>query len=298
MGVLVAFTYRPDVLHIHGIGPAFFSPLAKILGMNVVITSHSQNYKHLKWGLVSKLILRLAEFLGVIFADELIVVSKTIAEEIKKKYRRNVAIIPNGVMSVQIPEDDNFIKKHGLSKGKYILSVGRFVPEKGFHDLIEAFKYIEGWKLVIAGDADHPDKYSLSLKKKAAKNNNIILTGFLTGEALHQLYANAGLFVLPSYYEGMPIALLEAMGYGLSCIASDILPNRDIGLIKENRFFKTGDVQSLANKIREFMNRPLADQEKKEQIKMIQERYNWNTIIKKTLEVYMQVRRRNSYSHA
>ncbi|MCX5687424.1 MAG: glycosyltransferase family 4 protein [Candidatus Omnitrophica bacterium] len=290
IGVFAALKYKPDILHIQGIGPAFFSPLAKILRMKVVVTSHGQNYKHLKWGFVPRIVLRLAEFFGVIFADGLIAISKTIAGEIKIKFGKDAVVIPNGVVSAYIPEDDCFIGKYSLIRGKYILSVGRFVPEKGLHDLMEAFKSVSGWKLAIVGDADHPDRYSLSLKNKAAKNNNIILTGFLTGQALGQLYKNAGLFVLASYYEGMPIALLEAMSYGLSCIASDIPPNRDIGL-SGDRFFKAGDILSLANKIREFMSKPLTDQEKKIQIQMVEERYSWDSAADRTLELYKQVKK-------
>jgi len=116
--------------------------------------------------------------------------------------------------------------------------VGRLVPEKGFHDLIDAFNKlqafnfqkkiqntkhsIEGLKLVIVGDADHPDNYSMNVKKMADENSNVILTGILTGEKLQELYSHAGLFVLASYYEGLPIVLLEAMSYGLPCIVSDI----------------------------------------------------------------------------
>jgi glycosyltransferase involved in cell wall biosynthesis len=98
------------------------------------------------------------------------------------------------------------------------------------------------------GKADHEDRYSRSLKKKADNTKNIILTGYLTGKPLQELYSHDGLFVLPSYYEGLPIVLLEAMSYGLSCIASDIPANKNVGL-DNDRFFKAGDVNAIAAKI-------------------------------------------------
>jgi len=92
---------------------------------------------------------------------------------------------------------------------------------------------------VIVGRADHEDSYSLRLKAVARSNANVILTGFLTGKPLQELYTHAGIFVLPSYHEGLPIVLLEAMSYGLSCIASGIRANRNIPL-GEDRFLSLG----------------------------------------------------------
>ena len=91
--------------------------------------------------------------------------------------------------------------------------------------------------------------------------------------------------MLPSYYEGLPIVLLEAMSYGLSCIASDIPSNRNIEL-SEDRFFNAGDFKALTTKIKEFVNKPLTEEEKRRQINMIAERYDWEKIAEKTLDVY------------
>ncbi|OGS71108.1 MAG: glycosyltransferase [Flavobacteria bacterium RIFCSPLOWO2_12_FULL_35_11] len=306
MGVFVARRLSPDILHIHAIGPSLFIPLARLLGLKVVMTNHGPDYQRKKWGKLAKVILKLGESLGSKWADGIICISESIADSIRKKYNRVVTVIPNGVTIPIILQSEDTLKKYRLEKGKYILAVGRFVQEKGFHDLIEAFKQIQNsdfqskiqnpkskisidhWKLVIVGRADHEDKYSLGLKEKTRENNNIVLTGFLTGQPLQELYSHAGLFVLPSYYEGLPIVLLEAMGSGLSCIASDIPANRNVELSDE-RFFKAGDVKALALKIKEFVNKPLSEEDRKKQIRMISERYDWEKIAEKTLEVYGKV---------
>ena len=328
-GILAALRYAPDILHIHGIGPSLFTPLARILGIKGVITSDGSNYKHLKWGKFAKLILRFGELLGIFYANEVITISKNIADEIKEKYKRDVTVIPNGVTVQKILQTEDALKKYHLEKGKYLLTVGRFVPEKGFHDLIDAFNLFQlenrdsqsklqtpnaqlptlnsqlktdnkqqttdnrqlatdKWKLVIVGRADHEDRYSMDLKEKAGKNNNIVLTGFLTGTPLQELYSHAGLFVLPSYYEGLPIVLLEAMSYGLSCIASDIPANRNVEL-SENRFFRPGDIKELNAKIHEFIDSLLNEEERRKQIDMIAERYDWEKIAEKTMDVYDKV---------
>ena len=124
-----------------------------------------------------------------------------------------------------------------------------------------------------------------NLKSKDEATPEIILTGRLTGEPLRELYSNAGLFVLPSYYEGLPIVLLEALSYGLSCIASDIPANREVEL-SDDRYFPPGDCEALAKKLSDFIHRPFTESERTAQIEKIRAQYNWHTIAAKTLEVY------------
>ena len=237
------------------------------------------------------MILKTGEFCGVVFADRIIAISNPIAVSIRNKFKKSALVIPNGVVLPDVLDTQEILKKYSIEKGKYILAVGRFVPEKGFHDLIEAFERLQvishksQVKLVIAGAADHEDIYSKGLKEKASGNKNIVLTGFLTGDSLRELYANAGIFILPSYYEGLPIVLLEAMSYGLSCLASDIPANREVSLAEE-RFFKPGDIETIAEKLEEFINKPLSRQDREKQVLEIAEKYNWDKIADETLKVY------------
>ncbi len=288
--VLRARKLKPDILHIHAIGPSVFTPLARVFGMKVVVTTQGPDYERIKWNPAAKLFLKFCERIGIGFSNEVIAVSESIAEEIKLRYNRDVAVIPNGVEVSAVADSDDTLKKLGVKRNRYILAVGRLVPEKGFDYLIDAFSELQSdvWKLVIVGSADHEDKYSLNLREKAEKNNKIILTGFLTGLPLHELYTHAGLFVLPSCYEGLPIVLLEAMSYGLSCIASDIPANKNIEINKD-RYFEAGDVKSLASKIKEFIKKPLDEYNRGRQIDMIDEKYNWNRIVNDTLKVYERI---------
>ena len=290
MSVLKARMLNPDIVHIHAVGPSLFAPLARILGMKVVVTSHGPDYMRKKWNLPAKIFLRFCERMGMVFANEVITIAKNIADNIKNKYGRDSAIIPNGVNIPSLAETETSLKNFGIKKGKYALSVGRFVPEKGFDDLIDAFNRggFTGWKLVIIGDADHEDKYSRGLKAKTGNNPDIVLTGFLKGEPLHEFYSHAGLFVLASYYEGLPIVLLEAMSYGLSCIASDIPANRNVNL-EENRFFKTGDIKAISKKIEEYIHEPWNEAERQKQINMIINKYNWRKIAEETFKVYRKI---------
>jgi len=288
--VLKARKLRPDILHIHGIGPSLFAIIARMTGMKVVVTHHGPDYMRKKWPLPAKIVLKFCERMGMRYANEVIAIAKNIADDIKTKYGKDANIIPNGVNIPQKADTEEYIKKCRLNRHKYIRAVGRFVPEKGFDDLIDAFCEgdFKGWKLVIVGDADHEDSYSRQLKSKASGNSNIQLTGFITGRPLHELYSYAGLFVLPSYYEGLPIVLLEAMSYGLSCIASDIPANRNVPL-DEKRFFRTGNIEEILGKIRKYIHEPLTKDEKDSQIEMIKKQYNWRRIATNTLNVYNRI---------
>ena len=288
LAVIKARTLGCDLLHIHAVGPALLVPFARLLGMKVVMTNHGPDYDRQKWGRLARFMLRLGESLGSRFSNKIISISRPIADNIKEKYKKEAAIIPNGVVVPEIMKSEDTLKKYGIEKGRYVLTVGRLVPEKGFHDLIEAFKNSRknSWKLIIAGDADHEDKYSKELRKTSEGLDNVILTGRLTGKPLQELYSHAGLFVLPSYHEGLPIVLLEALSYGLSCIASGIPANKSVGILTKDRFFKAGDIKALSEKIEEFTQKPLSREEKQTQISAVAQRYDWKRIAAETLEVY------------
>jgi len=285
--VLLARRMSPDLLHIHAIGPSLFAPLARLLGMKVVVTTHGPDYERAKWKGSAKAFLKFCERMGMTGAHEVIAIADNIADDVRKKYGRTATVIPNGVEIPTPLQTTGALQQFGLEKGKYLLAVGRFVPEKGFHDLLDAFSKagLDGWKLAIVGRADHEDAYSLRMKEQAAQNPNVVLTGFLKGTPLQELYSHAGIFVLPSYYEGLPIVLLEALSYGLPCIASDIPANRNVRLNPDN-FFRTGDIDDLAARISLFATRPMTKEERMAQIDMVGREYNWDMIAGETLKVY------------
>lgn len=287
-GVLYAVFKRPDILHIHAVGPSLFVPLARLFGIKVVITHHGPDYDRQKWGGFAKRLLQLGEKFGSKYASEVIVISKTIQNLVKEKYSVDATLIPNGVVAP--PRVDTFtaLKKYGLSQGKYILIVSRLVPEKRHLDLITAFETtgIEGWKLVIVGSSDYPDEYSNAVMQKGKqKNNHIVTTGFLSGEPLQELFAHAGLFVLPSSHEGLPIAMLEALSYGLPVIASDIPANLEVELTS-GEFFELGNVEQLKKLLIQYTSTPIDDNLRNVIKSHVLAKYDWSDIAVKTSEVY------------
>lgn len=288
LSLLKAYKHKPDIVHIHAIGPALLTPLARLLGYKVVVTNHGPDYDRRKWGKTAKYFLRLGEKLGGTYADEVIAISSVIAGIIKKRCRREPNLIYNGVPISVKSHSHDFLGKIGVSEKHYILAVARFVPEKGLHDLIEAFLSLDtSYKLVIAGDADHETEYSRNLRCMAAGDSRIILTGYITGEPLNQVYSHAGLFVLPSYHEGLPIVLLEAMSYGLPVLVSDIPANKEVELPDE-RYFKCGDVGDLKEKLSILLERSLSPSDRENIRKQVEEKYNWDKIADQTIAVYQK----------
>ncbi len=277
---------KADILHIHAIGPALLVPYAKILGMKVVFTHHGPDYDRDKWGFAAKTMLKLGERMGCMFADEVIVISDVIRNLIKRKYNRtsHVHLIYNGVSQPEICDYPEYFNELGIEKGKYILGMCRFVPEKNLHHLVEAFtkvksrNEVEDIKLVLAGDTDFEDDYSRSLREMARKNG-VVLTGFIKGKKLHSLLTNCLCYCLPSSHEGLPIALLEAMSYGVKVIVSDIPANKEVGL-PESDYFPVGNVDALTEKLKTVVNQPL------QHIDYDMKKYDWEKIADQVRDVY------------
>lgn len=178
-------------------------------------------------------------------------------------------------------------EKYGLEKEDYILYLGRLVPEKGVHYLIEAFKSIQtDKKLVIAGGASDTDEYMERLKKLAAGDKRIIFTGFVQGRILEELYSNAYVYVLPSDLEGMPLSLLEAMSYGNCCLVSDIAECTEV-VEDKAVVFKKSNVADLKEKLQMlFDDEKLVRKYKSEAGRFIFGKYNWDDVVDRTLELY------------
>lgn len=286
---------RFDILHIHAIGPSFLSPLARFLGLKVVVTNHGPDYDRQKWGYIAKVLLHLGEYLGTRFASVVIAVSQYTKKLIKEKYNRDVIYIPNGVNIPKKTPAGRVLSHYDLKAGKYILAVGRYVPEKGFHDLLDAFKMIDvDWKLVIAGGADHEDDYSKSLEKQGEDDPRVVMTGFITGMDLSEIYSNAGFLVLPSYHEGLPITILEAMSYGLPVLASNIPANMEL-ITDENCTFPPGDINTMKRKLLEFIEIPRQKDVIAISKKRIENEFNWDRIAKETFKLYVTVTSRATF---
>lgn len=272
-----------DVVHIHAEGPAFMAWLPKLFRKRVVVTVHGLDWARAKWGKFASWYIKTGEKNAVRFGDEIIVLSKGVKDYFKNEYGRETVFIPNGVNKPEVKETEE-IKKWGLEKDNYILFLGRLVPEKGIHYLVEAYKNVNtDKKLVIAGGSSDTEDYMNQLK---AMDANVIFTGFQQGRVLEELYSNAYIYCLPSDLEGMPLSLLEAMSYGNCCVVSDIDECAEVVEDKAVTFQK-GNIQDLTEKLQMLCDNPeKVKKYKKEASDFICEKYNWDDVVRNTLKLY------------
>lgn len=285
LAIIKAKTLKADVVHIHAVGPALFTPIARLLGLKVVFTHHGADYERDKWGSVAKSVLKYGERMGVKFAHKVIVISSVIKNQLEQEYNRtDLNLIYNGVNKPDISTQTDYIESLGLKPKSYVLALGRFVPEKGFDFLIEVFAQLANAnvKLVLAGDADHADDYSMALKALANKHQ-VVMPGFVRAEKLNELMSHARLFLLPSYHEGLPISLLEAMSYGLDVLVSDIPANKAVGL-DSTCYFENKNQESLSAQLKYKLDSPI------EGVSYSLNQFDWDLIAQDVFNLYNQIK--------
>lgn len=274
-----------DVIHYHAEGSCAMLWIPHLFGIRTVATIHGLDWQRSKWGGFATRYLRFGEKIAAKYADEIIVLSSGVQKYFKDTYNRETNFIPNGVNKPKVRKPEIIKEKYGLENENYILFLARIVPEKGIHYLIEAYKQINtDKKLVIAGGASHTNDYLEKIKKMVEGNNNIVMTGFVQGQELEELYSNCYLYCLPSDIEGMPISLLEAMSYGSRCLISNIEENTQVAE-EFAQTFKKGNVKDLKKQLNNLLNEK--NKLKKEIIsEYILKKYNWDYVTSKIVRLY------------
>ncbi|WP_234791180.1 glycosyltransferase family 4 protein [Agrobacterium rubi] len=290
--ILALFKARllnPDIVHIHAVGPSLVAPLARLLGLRVVFTHHGYDYDREKWNSVEKRVLQLGEWAGMRFSHARIAIAKHIADRMQQDFQSPVHFIPNGVKVDTKNLENSVLDEFGLKKGQYVLLVARLVAEKRQFDLIDAFARtkLKGTKLVLVGGGDLDSDYVTELHARAQGNPDVVLTGVQSGKKLASLFANAGLFVLPSSHEGMPIALLEAMAHGLPVLASDIEANLALAL-EDSSYFPLGNIPALSAALQSKMANTSTARVRQNGSKVMA-KYDWRAIGMRTAEIYRSI---------
>jgi len=294
--IIRASREKVDVFHFHGVGPALLSWLPKLLrpSAKVVVTFHCIDRHHQKWNFFARTMLYLGERLACTIPDATISVSRTLETYCRLSYGVSTKYIPNGTQILLEDSDPNLIKPFDLEPGAYLMMCARLVRHKGAHTLIQAWRKLKNdhpevigdMKLAIVGGSAFTDSYVSELQRLAKNEPSIVLTGNQSGETLHSLFSHSYATVHPSESEGLPIAVLEAMGYGKCVLSSDIPENLE--LTKDHGVtFKTGSVKDLAEKMKMLLENPdLVRTVGTEARTHIAKHYDWKDIAETTDYLY------------
>ena len=289
-----AIRSHADIVHIHAEGPAAVAGVIKLLGkskdgtpMRVIVTVHGLDWARSKWGGFASKYIKFGEKQAVKNADEIIVLSRSVQEYFQREYGRKTHYIPNGVNVPTIVPANEIKQLWGLEKDSYVLFLGRIVPEKGLRYLVEAWRGVKtDKKLVIAGGSSDTQSFFLELQQMTEGDDNIVFTGFQQGSILEELYSNCYIYCLPSDLEGMPLTLLEAMSYDNCCLVSDIPECTEV-VGDHAATFKKSNKEDLRRVLQQLIDTPdLVMEYKTSASAYITSKYNWDDIVKKTLDLY------------
>lgn len=291
--VYARFRLRADLVHVHAIGPGLVSPVAKLLGLKVVFTHHGEDYRRDKWNGFARFVLRAGEDVAILFSDRVVSVSRSVAQALAARYPARagrIRFVPNGAGIAggegSTAPDAAVLARYGLEPGRFIMTVARLVPEKGVHDLIDAFEKaadsLGDMKLVVVGSSQTRTPYADALLARAS--DRVVFTGALPRADIVPLYAQAALFVLASSHEGLPIVALEALSMGGRVLLSDIVPNKDLDLPAAH-YFPVGQVDALARRLAHWSDIPSGDRDS------ITARYDWNAIASTTAAIFREAAR-------
>ena len=150
---------------------------------------------------------------------------------------------------------DTKIKNYTQSPTIKILFLARLIKEKGIFETIEAFqnlsKKYDNLELIIAGDGKDFDVISALV----VKDNNITVTGYVEGESKKELLGNSHIYCLPSYTEGLPISVLEAMAFGMPIVTTSVGGLKQFFKDKEMGYFvEVKNTKQLEEKLELLIN--------------------------------------------
>lgn len=292
LATAAATAARPDIVHLHALGPGLFAPLPRLAGTRVVQTVHGFDHQRGKWGRVAGSVLRAGAWTSERSPHAVIGVSRQVADHYATHGRGLAVHVPNGVATPSTP-DPSRLARFGIEPDGYVLWVGRLVPEKAPDLLVRAFARVPGdVRLVICGGSSHTDRYAAKVARLAAADPRIVLPGVVLGEDLSALYAHTAAFAIPSTLEGLPLTLLEAAAHAAPVVASDIAPHREV-LVADGpgrRLVPAGDVRAVAAGLDRVLTSPTTERAGAEHLRReVLARYDWDAAADATEAVYLAV---------
>ena len=291
IGVILLLNRNLKILHIHGShGGSFFRKLIIFwIGKNlfkkkIVYHLHSSDFKEFYSEASNKTKEKIKYLLSN--ADLIIVLSEGEDYIVNNFTTKQIRVLEN---IVEKQKQIDPIKRDDKTN---LLFLGRIGERKGVFDLLECLNTMDSSNrkkitLTIGGDGE-VDR--LQRKIKDYQLDNVYFEGWVKGKRKSELLINSDIFILPSYNEGLPISLLEAMSYGKPIISTNvggiprILKNERNGFIIE-----PGNKKQLQKAIISYVNdKQLAGTHGAEGLKMV-EKYYPNSVLEKLNAIYSEI---------
>ena len=275
-----------DIIHIQNGGNSIWALVLRIWGKKVYISQDGYDWKRDKWPWYGKLFLYLCTFVTSHATNKIICDNEFIRDELaeKVKVKNKFVFIPFG-SEIERFSETKILEQLKIKHQQYILFVGRFIPDKGIHYLIEAFNNINTeLKLVLVGGA--PNKNDYERKLISEESDQIIFPGFLYGHDTNTLMKNAYLYVQPSDVEGLSPVILQVMGMGVPLLCSDIVENKYI--VKSDALkFRKSDPEDLRSKLEWCLSNPEAIRNiaVKGKTRILKE-YSWDKVVENHIKVF------------
>ncbi len=300
----------PKILHLHGLWRSHTRIASQLSqkGLPYIIAPHgmvdawslsqSKFRKKLGWRIWEKRAFNAAECIHALCPAEADAIRKLIPG-------KPIALIPNGVeipsvgnnkMNLKLPKDwDNKIPKDA----SILLYLGRFHKKKGIYQLIEAWKEVANlssgkkWWLCFVGYG--PDEENMQTKIKESDIPRCLICGPAFNKEKSDILKASTSFVLPSFSEGLPIAALEAMAYGLPCLLSSSC-NLPEAYEKGAAISAEPDSQNIAESLKKLFLLPSPQLKSMGEagIKLVSCNYNWKTIGEQTEHLYEWIKSKNN----
>jgi glycosyltransferase involved in cell wall biosynthesis len=220
---LHALAQRYDIALYFNVGNSLLTWIPRLAGQGVVLNVDGLDWKRKKWGRVARSYIRASEAWATRFPHRVVTDSRRVQQYYQERHGAASSYIAYGAEPIRMPPGPH-LRRYGLEPGRYVLFVGRLVPENCAHHLTEAWRDLTtDLPCVIVGDAPYAAAYIRSLK--ASADSRVIFTGYLFGEGYRELLSNAYCFVETSEVGGTHPALLEAMAAQTCVVVNDTPEN-------------------------------------------------------------------------
>jgi glycosyltransferase involved in cell wall biosynthesis len=228
-GLALVRKLRPDIVNIHGVGPAFPLAFSKRAfgGVPTLVTAHGLDWERAKWPAVARWAFRFIAVRALKNATSVSCVSESVGTELGRLIGTEVVTTSNGMDSPEATLG------HDLDlPEKYVVAVSRLTPEKNLEHIIESYTRevsdLRGPLVIVGGGAgSYASGYEDELRK-LARGRAIIFAGQQDREAALSIMSGASMLVSTSFLEARPMTVLEAMHLRVPLVLSDIAPHREL----------------------------------------------------------------------